>query len=147
MKEYSLKRTHLREMVETPDLQLRPGTDALFRSAHEKEVQFHIFSAGLYDVIHAYLDYTGMAKYGMHVVSNMMVFDEEERIVGFKGALIHTLNKNSTALRDSPDWELVKVRNSCSGHALIRKPRRRSSGMRSALKPPGAGSAPRALAR
>eukprot|EP00045_Choanoeca_perplexa_P013784 m.157618 g.157618 ORF g.157618 m.157618 type:complete len:296 (+) comp16452_c0_seq25:1160-2047(+) len=110
MKEYKLRREHLAAMVDTPDLQLRKGAALLFRLAQEKDVPFHIFSAGLYDVIHAFLEHCGLAKFGMHVVSNLMTFGEDGYLQGFEGTLIHTMNKNSMALQKSPAWQLVKDR-------------------------------------
>jgi hypothetical protein len=109
MQEYKLRREQLAAMVDTPDLQLRKGADLLFRLAQEVDVPFHIFSAGIYDVIHAFLEHHNLNKFGMHVVSNMMAFDDDNVLQGFQGTLIHTMNKNSLALHKSPAWELVKV--------------------------------------
>ena len=114
MQEYQLRREHLMTMVNTPDLQLRQGADLLFRLAQEMDVPFHIFSAGLYDVIHAFLEHHDLNKFGMHVVSNMMVFGEDGVLQGFEGTLIHTMNKNSMALHASPAWQLVKVGVPCT---------------------------------
>jgi 5'-nucleotidase len=110
MVEYKLQQAMLPAMVSTPDLQLRAGADQLFQRAQERSVPFHIFSAGLYDVIHCFLELKGMAQFGIHVVSNMMEFDPAGYLTGFRGHLIHTLNKNSTALQSSEGWARVKVR-------------------------------------
>eukprot|EP00730_Choanoeca_flexa_P005285 TRINITY_DN11918_c0_g3_i2.p1 TRINITY_DN11918_c0_g3~~TRINITY_DN11918_c0_g3_i2.p1 ORF type:complete len:323 (+),score=50.67 TRINITY_DN11918_c0_g3_i2:1490-2458(+) len=110
MQQYKLRQEHLDAMVATDDLQLRKGAEALFRQAQAMDIPFHIFSAGLYDVIHAFLKHHGLDQLGMHVVSNMMTFDDEGYLSGFKGTLIQTMNKNSTAMRDSPAWELVNDR-------------------------------------
>ena len=104
-----LRQESLVAMAKHPRLQLRQGVVDLMRMAHEKDVPLHIFSAGLYDVIHAFLEVHGLAKYSPHVVSNMMEFNDRGVLTGFKGTLIHTLNKNSAALRSSPGWNRVEV--------------------------------------
>lgn len=110
MVDAGLRREQLKDMASNPRLQLRKGVDEFLRAAHGQSVPVHIFSAGLYDVIHAYLELQGLDKYGAHVVSNMMEFEPDGRLLGFKGNLIHTLNKNSRAMRSSPGWERVEVR-------------------------------------
>ena len=121
MIEAGLRRESLREMAKHPRLHLREGAVELMRDAHEKDVPLHIFSAGLYDVIHAYIEVHGLDKYSPHVVSNMMEFDNTGVLKGFKGTLIHTLNKNSAALRSSPGWKRVEVR-LCGGEMNTRPP-------------------------
>ncbi|EDQ90521.1 uncharacterized protein MONBRDRAFT_21372 [Monosiga brevicollis MX1] len=109
MMEYKLHRNHLKEMVKNSRLQLRGGTEQLFAACQSHDAPFHIFSAGLYDVIHAFLAHHNLEKLGMHVVSNMMSFDQDGFLTDFQGTLIHSLNKNSKALRDSPEWDRIKV--------------------------------------
>lgn len=100
-------------MVTTPTIALRDGVPELLKTAHEHAIPFHIFSAGIYDIIHAYLSHLDLHKYGAHVVSNIMVFDPEtHRLTGFEGSLIHTFNKNGSALRGSPGWTRIEGRKS-----------------------------------
>lgn len=79
-----------------------------------------IFSAGLYDVIHAVLDKeyakrpSQCVPKNVHVVSNMMCFNEDGTAVGFDGKLIHSLNKNANVVLDTPFWaqcQMEKRRN------------------------------------
>jgi len=109
MVDAGLKKEQLVEIAQHPRLQLRKSVDQFLKIADDRQVPVHIFSAGLYDVIHAYLSLHGLDRYHPHVVSNMMDFDEEGRLVGFKGNLIHTLNKNSSAMHSSGGWELIQV--------------------------------------
>lgn len=109
MIDYGLKKSYIDEMVANADIELRDGVKDLLFLLKTKGVPVHIFSAGLYDIIHAYLKLHGLDGTA-HVVSNIMQFDANEKLTGFRGEMIHTLNKNSTALRDSPDWDLVQSR-------------------------------------
>lgn len=96
-------------MVKTPDLALRDHAEELFKLLSEKNVLCHLLSAGIYDVIHAFLKEKDMEKYGMHVVSNMMHFDENGKLDTFVGEIIHTENKNACVLTESKAWDDVKV--------------------------------------
>ncbi|KAE9316295.1 hypothetical protein PF008_g19036 [Phytophthora fragariae] len=130
--EYKLTKAQVHEAVALGSLSFRQGFHPLFKLLHDQHVPTLIFSAGLYDVIHAALEQefaaerkrNGEAEGGdddrastpsnVHVVSNMMRFDADGVIEGFDGALIHSLNKSARVLLDSPFWqscELEKRRN------------------------------------
>lgn len=111
METYGLNRAHLAEMVAEKDaLVLREGTMQLLEMAHTHSIPFHVFSAGIYDVIHAFFEHTQAYVYNPHVVSNMMAFDAEGNLTGFKGNLVHTLNKNSRVIQNSDSWPRVRDR-------------------------------------
>lgn len=107
-----LEQKHLADLVKSPNIALRKGAVELMKSAHEHSIPFHIFSAGLYDVIHAYINHLGLAGLGAHVVSNMMKFDSDGVLTGFQGSLIHTFNKNGAALKDSSSWSRIRSKRS-----------------------------------
>ncbi len=106
-------RHYLKNIVKSPGIALREGFPELIKLAHQSGIPFHVFSAGLYDVIHEYISHLGLGNLNVHVVSNMMKFDPEtDKLVGFQGALIHTFNKNGAALRGSPGWSTIAGRRS-----------------------------------
>ncbi|OWZ17791.1 HAD hydrolase [Phytophthora megakarya] len=130
--EYKLTKKQVEQAVALGSLSFRHGFHALFKLLHDQQVPTLVFSAGLYDVIHAALEQEFNAECkrslsgdtkrkdkvstpsNVHVVSNMMRFDAEGVIQGFDGALIHSLNKNARVLLDSPFWkecQLEKRRN------------------------------------
>ncbi|GMF46458.1 unnamed protein product [Phytophthora fragariaefolia] len=122
--EYKLTKAQVQEAVTLGSLSFRQGFHPLFKLLHDQHVPTLVFSAGLYDVIHAALEHefaaecerNGAVKGGdsgdkqpftpnnVHVVSNMMRFDADGVIEGFDGALIHSLNKSARVLLDSPIW-------------------------------------------
>ena len=77
MVKYGLRREYLEDMAATDGLQLRDGVPEFLHALKERGVPIHIFSAGLYDIIHVFLRQRGLDGLG-HVVSNMMQFDEED---------------------------------------------------------------------
>lgn len=110
MLEYGLTKDHVQSCASSPGIMLRDGVETMLRRAQETKVPVHIFSAGLYDVIHAHLRIKDLEKYGAHVASNVMEFDEDGKLLGFKGKLIHTLSKNGACLEGSPNWDEVTSR-------------------------------------
>lgn len=108
-----LEQRHLKELVKSPTIALRVGAAELIHRAKTHGIPFHIFSAGLYDVIHAFIEHQGLGQADVHVVSNMMEFDATTgKLTGFKGNLIHSFNKNGGALRGSPGWSHIEGKRS-----------------------------------
>eukprot|EP00050_Salpingoeca_kvevrii_P009552 m.3585 g.3585 ORF g.3585 m.3585 type:complete len:292 (+) comp2324_c0_seq1:66-941(+) len=108
LEKYGLERHHLAEMVQTEEIALREGVPEFLEACQKAEVPVHIFSAGLYDVIHAFMRDRGYEKYGAHVISNQMKWDKDGKFIGFQGELIHTLNKSGKAIKTSPTWSATK---------------------------------------
>ncbi|OAY81445.1 Cytosolic 5'-nucleotidase 3A [Ananas comosus] len=71
--------------------------DAIKKS--ERDIPVLVFSAGLADIIEeVFRQKLHRSFKNIKVVSNRMVFDENGRLVAFKGKTIHVLNKNEHAL-------------------------------------------------
>lgn len=91
MVEHKLTRQAVRGAVEESDICFRDGFVEIFDLLARENVPALIFSAGLYDVIHAVLDkeYAKMSGAtpppNVHVVSNMMRFNADGTLVGFDG--------------------------------------------------------------
>lgn len=122
--EYKLTKEQVNQAVALGSLTFRQGFHPLFKLLHDHQVPTLVFSAGLYDVIHAALEQEFAAENkrkggdatkktndrvftpsNVHVVSNMMRFDEKGVIEGFDGKVIHSLNKTAQVLLDSPLWK------------------------------------------
>ncbi|KAF4043702.1 Pyrimidine 5'-nucleotidase (UMPH-1) [Phytophthora infestans] len=128
--EYKLTKKQVDQAVALGSLSFRQGFHPLFKLLNDLQVPTLVFSAGLYDVIHAALEQEFAAECkrsggaqsrnqtftpsNVRVVSNMMRFDAGGVIEGFEGKLIHSLNKTARVLVDSPFWkerQLGKRRN------------------------------------
>lgn len=122
--DYKLTKEQVTEAVALGSLSFRPGFHSLFKLLHDQQVPTLVFSAGLYDVIHAALEQEFKAEdrrngvkrdrkrftpSNVHVVSNMMRFGPDGVLQGFDGALIHSLNKSARVLLDSPFWEACEL--------------------------------------
>ncbi|KAG7396865.1 5'-nucleotidase, cytosolic III [Phytophthora boehmeriae] len=122
---YKLTEDQVKEAVALGSLSYRQGFHPLFKLLQDRQVPTLIFSAGLYDVIHAALEREfaaeskrsggesvpkkGFTPSNVHVVSNMMRFNAQGVIEAFDGALIHSLNKTARVLLDSPFWQKCQL--------------------------------------
>ncbi|KAM7268664.1 hypothetical protein ACFE04_010830 [Oxalis oulophora] len=80
-------------------IDFRDGVVQLFEFLEERNIPVLIFSAGLADIIEEVLRQKLHRSFkNVEVVSNRMSFDEDGRLVSFKGKIIHSLNKNEHAL-------------------------------------------------
>ncbi|KAL4118098.1 hypothetical protein PRIC2_010425 [Phytophthora ramorum] len=115
MIERGVTRKAVKKAVESSDITFREGFMEIFDLLARENVPTLIFSAGLYDVIHAVLDKEYVKTSAktppknVHVISNMMRFDENDKVVGFDGTLIHSLNKNASALVETDFWKQCQL--------------------------------------
>ncbi|KAL0844531.1 hypothetical protein Bca101_017777 [Brassica carinata] len=97
--EGGLTHNAIKESVANSSIAFRDGVVELFEFLEEKEIPVLIFSAGLADVIEEVLRQKLHRTFkNVKIVSNRMVFDDDGRLVSFRGKLIHVLNKNEHAL-------------------------------------------------
>ncbi|CAN8284852.1 unnamed protein product [Cochlearia groenlandica] len=89
----------IKESVSNSSIAFREGVVELFEFLEKMEIPVLIFSAGLADVIEEVLRQNLHRRFkNVKIVSNRMVFDDNGRLMSFKGKLIHVLNKNEHAL-------------------------------------------------
>ncbi|CAH0721461.1 unnamed protein product, partial [Brenthis ino] len=89
----------------------RIGVSDLINWSEYKQVPMLVFSAGLGDCVVAALKSANYLLPHVKVVSNFLAFDENDTIVGIKGDVIHTYNKNEAAIKNTEYYEMVKERN------------------------------------
>uniref|UniRef100_K3X1Q4 5'-nucleotidase n=1 Tax=Globisporangium ultimum (strain ATCC 200006 / CBS 805.95 / DAOM BR144) TaxID=431595 RepID=K3X1Q4_GLOUD len=112
--QHKLTKQNILDAVQENEIAFRDGFHDIFALLAQQNVPTLIFSAGLYDVIHAVLD-KEYAKQetkvppNVHVISNMMRFDEHGAVMGFDGNLIHSLNKNASVLQGSRFWQQCQM--------------------------------------
>ncbi|RDX95972.1 Cytosolic 5'-nucleotidase 3, partial [Mucuna pruriens] len=89
----------IKQSVANANIAFREGVSELFEFLEERDIPVLIFSAGLADIIEEVLRQKLHRSFkNVRIVSNRMVFDDDGRLVSFKGKLIHSLNKNEHAL-------------------------------------------------
>ncbi|XP_039783203.1 7-methylguanosine phosphate-specific 5'-nucleotidase-like isoform X2 [Panicum virgatum] len=89
----------IKKSVSDAAIAFRDGVVELFEYLEERDIPVLVFSAGLADIIEeVFRQKLHRSFKNIKVVSNRMVFNEEGRLVSFKGKTIHVLNKNEHAL-------------------------------------------------
>ncbi|XP_067687851.1 cytosolic 5'-nucleotidase 3-like isoform X2 [Haliotis asinina] len=89
-------------------LVLRDGCMWFFDELHQHQIPLLIFSAGIGDIIEEVITQQARMHDNMKIVSNFMDFDSEGKLIGFKGEMIHTYNKNENAVHDSDYFKRLK---------------------------------------
>ncbi|CAD6190957.1 unnamed protein product [Caenorhabditis auriculariae] len=92
-------RNQIEKFVGVSNIQLRDEADVLMNVLTAHEVPFIVFSAGIGTIIEMYLRLKfGKVADNTHIVSNMMLFDENDRVNAFSEPLIHVFCKNSSVI-------------------------------------------------
>ncbi|XP_068330670.1 uncharacterized protein [Pyrus communis] len=89
----------IKQSVADSTIAFREGVVELFEFLEERDIPVLIFSAGLADIIEEVMRQKVHRLFkNVKIVSNRMVFDDNGRLVTFRGKTIHSLNKNEHAL-------------------------------------------------
>jgi len=108
---YGFRKSMLEEIASR--VQFREGTFDLLELAYSKDIPFIVLSAsGLgSDAIRACFKAHGKMYDNIHIISNTMEWDGEGNALGFHKPLIHSMNKDESALEDFPEvGELISKR-------------------------------------
>ncbi|CBK23400.2 uncharacterized protein [Blastocystis hominis] len=93
-----LKRSDIVNAVAQSDIRIRDDSVELINYCRENQIPFLLFSAGLGDVLAEVMRQKCHVpvgrEYSVEIVSNKMVFDENDKLVGFEGETINSTNKN-----------------------------------------------------
>ncbi|VDO33786.1 unnamed protein product [Brugia timori] len=89
----------IQKFVAEAKLELKEGAEELMLMLRDHNVPLIIFSAGIGNVIDFFLrKELGRFPNNIHIVSNMMKYDENDVAVAFSEPLIHTFCKNSAVI-------------------------------------------------
>ncbi|GMR54545.1 hypothetical protein PMAYCL1PPCAC_24740, partial [Pristionchus mayeri] len=92
-------RSVLEHLVLNSNVRLRDNAASLMAHLETARVPLVMFSAGIGDIISIFLaQRLGAVPANMHLISNMMTYDEKKVVSGFKEPLIHTFNKNGSVI-------------------------------------------------
>ncbi|KAM1251885.1 hypothetical protein ACFX13_040792 [Malus domestica] len=89
----------IKQSVTDSTIAFREGVVELFEFLEERDIPVLIFSAGLADIIEEVMRQKVHRLFkNVKIVSNRMEFDDNGRLLSFRGKTIHSLNKNEHAL-------------------------------------------------
>ncbi|GMS92539.1 hypothetical protein PENTCL1PPCAC_14714 [Pristionchus entomophagus] len=111
--ESGVERAVLEQLVLHSNIRLRDNAASLLAHLESAGVPLVMFSAGVGDVISIFLaQRLGAVPSNMHLISNMMTYDDKNAVCGFRDPLIHTFNKNGTVISKAEEhfYEQMRAR-------------------------------------
>ncbi|KAJ8725274.1 hypothetical protein PYW07_016232 [Mythimna separata] len=88
----------------------RKGVQDMIEWSKSQQVPVLVFSAGLGESVLAAMKAANFLLPHVKIVSNFLAMDEDDCIVGIKGEVIHTYNKNETAIKHTEYYDMVQQR-------------------------------------
>ncbi len=96
-----LTKQDLARVAQSKKIALRPGAVEFMDFLHQQDIPLVILSAaGLgFETIQMYLENKNVLHENIHIVSNVLQWDEKGKAVGVQEPIIHTFNKNYAAVK------------------------------------------------
>lgn len=110
MVKYGLNKHVMDDIVKKGAIRPRDGSMQFYDLLHEKNIPLIIFSAGQGDLIEEFLKREGKLYNNIHLIANMLDFDEEGKVRAYKSDIIHTFNKNEGQIKKTRYYEQIKNR-------------------------------------
>ena len=89
---------------------LRKGSINFFKLIKAKKIPILILSAALGDIIEKLLKINKVNYSGIHTISNFFKFDKKGNVTGYKGKIVHSLNKNEFEIQNTAFYRKIKTR-------------------------------------
>jgi HAD superfamily hydrolase (TIGR01544 family) len=107
-----LNKSDLEKVVNSDKVKFRIGVKEFIETLKKKNIPLVIMSSsGLGgDTIRMYLEKAGLLSDNIHIVSNTFEWDEKGNVIEMIEPIIHTLNKDETAIQNFPVFEIIKER-------------------------------------
>jgi len=109
LQETGIEKSMFKEFVKTSNVDFRDHTKVMLDSLKECQVPLLVMSAGLGDILVEVMIAFGLYhKSNTKVVSNFLSYDENGKVVGLEGEMIHVYNKNEQAIHGSEYFKKLK---------------------------------------
>ncbi|MEK6958592.1 MAG: haloacid dehalogenase-like hydrolase, partial [archaeon] len=108
--ESGMNRKVMLDIIKKKKITLRNGALKFFDELNSKKVPTLILSAALGDFIEEILKSEGRLYKNIHVISNFFEFDRKGNVKGYKGKIVHALNKSEAEIEKTPYMKKVLKR-------------------------------------
>jgi cytosolic 5'-nucleotidase 3 len=112
MTKFGLTKKDLQTAAKSKRLLLRDGVLEMFEFLHDKNIPLVILSAsgiGI-EAIQFYFEKYDKLYDNIHIVSNEFIWDDNGLMTGYKEPIIHSFDKDYSAVKDFPFYEDLKNR-------------------------------------
>lgn len=98
--QFGLSGEKIFKIAHSPNLLLRDGVKELFEFAQANNIPIVIFSAGILgsESIKLFLERFQILLPNVKIITNELIFDSSEMVIGFKEPIIHSENKDESML-------------------------------------------------
>lgn len=111
---YNVDKNILKNTVLSTSLKFREDLSDLFTFIDKNNIPCLIFSAGIGDLITKLLNSRSISlSDNIHIISNFFTYNQTGTITGFKGEIIHALNKNEDVIHLKKFHTLIENRPNC----------------------------------
>lgn len=110
MSAHGLNKEIIERIIREQELGPREGLRTFLNTLSARGIPLLILSASMTDLIEGFLRKEGMMHANVHVISNKLAFDSQGKVTGYSGAIVHSLNKNETVIRDTPYYAQIAAR-------------------------------------
>jgi 5'-nucleotidase len=112
-KKYNYSKNTIKQIVENNLMELKDKTNDFLELTVKHNIDTIIFSAGIYNLIHKFLDLHSIRHKNIHVVANKFKFDDNELFTHTYGDIIHSMNKTFFELSRIPVYEELTKKQTC----------------------------------
>ena len=120
-KKYQLNKNQILDLYSDKDIMtFRKGFLDFFKYLDNNNIKFDILSAGIGDFFLKFLEMNGCSFVNVDVKSNFLNFDRNDNVIGFKGPLIHALNKHEFAFEKEDNDYVLLIGDQVSDIMMVR---------------------------
>ena len=101
----------IEDILEKNPKLFRDGSDDFFDFLNKEKIPLLIFSAGVGNIIHDYLNHKNKLTNNIHIIANTFIFNSQGYSTGYKDKIIHTLNKSETKIKNTRYKKMISKRN------------------------------------
>lgn len=105
---YNITKEQMKKSISNSNLSLRKGGKDFLSKLHENDILTVILSAGIGNVIEQSLKEKQCNYKNIHIISNFIKFDKNEKMEKFQDNLIYTCNKNIDKLQNLKKKEEIE---------------------------------------
>jgi 5'-nucleotidase len=110
--EYGLNKKHVQRVVDSGIIRLRQGAGEFMDFLKSRGIPLVIMSSsGIGNAIPMFLEKQGKMYDNIYIIANIWKWDENGNATGLEGAIIHSMNKDTTGVKDFPSaYKAIKDR-------------------------------------
>jgi len=111
LQETGIKKDMFAQFVRSSNIDFRDHTKVMLDSLQKAQVPVLVMSAGLGDILVEVMEtFQILHQSNTKVVSNFLSYDENGKVIGLEGKMIHVYNKNENAFQDSEYFKVLNGR-------------------------------------